>query len=127
MRLKFITIDNVIALHRHAIERYGGLDGIRDMALLQSAVTRLVNISNYNESSDIYDLAAALTSGIAQNHPFNDGNKRAGLLAGLLILERNGKIIGKLHIKKWYTVMIGLATHRISEQQFAEWLRKNFE
>ncbi|MDR0693436.1 MAG: type II toxin-antitoxin system death-on-curing family toxin [Puniceicoccales bacterium] len=51
-------------------------------------VTRPINISNYGESSNIYDWAAALTSGIIQNHPFNDGNKRAGLLAGLLILER---------------------------------------
>jgi death-on-curing protein len=75
----------------------------------------------------MYDLAAALTSGIIQNHPFNDGNKRAGLLAGLLTLERNGKIIGKLYVEKWYAIMIGLATHRVSEQQFAEWLRKNFE
>jgi death-on-curing protein len=127
MDLKFINIDDVIVLHRHAVARYGGLGGIRDMVLLQSAVARQISISNYDESSDIYDLAAALTFGIIQNHPFNDGNKRAGLLAGLLILERNGKMIGKLHIKKWYTVMIGLATHRISEQQFAGWLRKHFE
>jgi death-on-curing protein len=127
MELKFVNIDDVIVLHRHAIERYGGLGGIRDMALLQSAVTRPINISNYDESSDIYDLAAALTSGIIQNHPFSDGNKRTGLLAGLLILKRNGKIIGKLSIKEWYTIVVGLATHRISEQQFAGWLRKNFE
>ncbi|MDR2628828.1 MAG: type II toxin-antitoxin system death-on-curing family toxin [Puniceicoccales bacterium] len=127
MGLKFVSIDDVIVLHRHAIEHYGGLDGIRDMAPLQSAVTRPISISNYDESSDIYNLAAALTSGIIQNHPFNDGNKRAGLLAGLLILERNGKIIGKLHVEKWYTIVVGLATHKISEQQFAGWLRKNFE
>jgi death-on-curing protein len=127
MGLKFINVDDVIVLHRYAIGRYGGLGGIRDVALLQSAVTRPINISNYDESSGIYDLAAALTFGIIQNHPFNDGNKRAGLLAGLLILKRNGKIIRKLHVEKWYTIMVGLATHRISEQQFAEWLGKIFK
>jgi death-on-curing protein len=127
MGLKFVNIDNIIVLHRRAVERYGRLGGMRDMALLQSAVAKPINISNYDESADIYNLAAALTFSIIQNHPFNDGNKRTGLLVGLLILERNGKIIGKLHVEKWYTIMIGLATHRISEQQLAEWLRKNFK
>jgi hypothetical protein len=48
-------------------------------------------------------------------------------LAGLLILTRNGKIIRKLHVEKWYTIMVGLAAHRIGEQQFAEWPGKIFK
>jgi death-on-curing protein len=127
MGLKFVNVGEVIVLHRCAVECYGGLDGIRDMTSLQSAVNRPLNIHNYDESSDVYDLAAALTAGIIQNHPFNDGNKRTGLLAGLLILERNGKTIEKLQAEKWYAIVIGLASHRISEQQFAGWLRKIFD
>ncbi|MDR1891069.1 MAG: type II toxin-antitoxin system death-on-curing family toxin [Puniceicoccales bacterium] len=126
--IKFVNVGDVIAMHRRTMEYYGGLDGMRDMASLQSAVNRPVNIHNYNNKlSDIYDLAAALSFGIMQNHPFNDGNKRSGLLAGLLILERNGKTIGKLQTEQWYAIVIGLATHKVSEQQFAGWLRKIFE
>jgi death-on-curing protein len=125
--IKFVDYDDVIALHVCAMDRYGGAGGIRDGALLRSAVSRPVNVHNYDEFADIYDLTAVLTAGIIQNHPFNDGNKRTGLLAGLLFLEYNGKTIGKLQTAEWYTVIVGLAIHKITERQFAGWLRKIFK
>jgi death-on-curing protein len=80
-----------------------------------------------DSSADIYDLAAALICGIIQNHPFNDGNKRTGLLSGFLLLRLNGIIVNKLPVAEWYAMTLKLATHEISEQQFADFLRNFHE
>jgi death-on-curing protein len=82
---------------------------------------------NYDESADIYDLATALICGIIQNHPFNDGNKRTGLVSGFLVLKRNGIALNKLPVVEWYAATMKLATHEISEQQFANFLRNFHE
>jgi death-on-curing protein len=63
---------------------------VRDQALLESAIDRSRNVAAYGESPTLFELAAALCLGIIRNHPFVDGNKRAGILSAVAFLDLNG-------------------------------------
>jgi len=86
----FLDLDHVMRLHRSLIEHYGGLDGTRDMGLLQSAIA-MPQASYGGEllHSDIFEMAAAYLYHIVQNHPFLDGNKRTGAAAAIVFLAMN--------------------------------------
>jgi len=87
----FLGVDEVIEIHRDQLERYGGQPGILDMELLQSAVA--MPAAGFGEDylhSDIFEMAAAYLFHIVRNHPFVDGNKRTGAVAGLVFLMMNG-------------------------------------
>lgn len=77
-------------LHDRMLALHGGATGVRDTALLESALARPQQIYAYGDAPDILDLAAAYTAGIVGNHPFVDGNKRTGFVVGILFLELNG-------------------------------------
>ena len=80
----------VQVMHRMVIAAHGGLAGLRDGALLESAVSRPRNRWLY-EQAPLADLAASLAFGLARNHAFIDGNKRVAFLAMVVFLERNGR------------------------------------
>jgi death on curing protein len=84
----WIEDDLVLAIHDRLLVEHGGAGGLRDESLLQSALARPLNHVAY-ASSDIIELAAKYTTGIVQNHPFIDGNKRTGFVIGVLFLELN--------------------------------------
>lgn len=86
MNLKFISLDEVLWLHERGIERGGGLHGVKDWGLLESALASPQN--SYYEST--IEVAAALLISIVLNHPFHDGNKRAAYRVTDLFLDRNG-------------------------------------
>lgn len=93
-KIQFITLAEVIAIHENQVGLYGGEQGIRDITLLTSALA--LPESTYNQDylhTDLFEMAAAYTFHICQNHPFIDGNKRTALVTGLLFLEFNGIII----------------------------------
>ena len=79
----------VLAMHGRLLAEHGGASGIRDSATLDSALARPQHLLAYGDP-DIYDLAAAYTSGIVRNHPFVDGNKRVGHAALEVFLVLNG-------------------------------------
>lgn len=81
---------DAIALHDRLLALHGGGVGLRDGALLKSALARPQQHFAYAESPNIVDMAAAYTGGILRNHPFVDGNKRTGFVVGILFLELNG-------------------------------------
>jgi death-on-curing protein len=81
---------DALALHDRLLVLYGGAAGLRDNALLESALARARNIYSYAGSPDVIAIAAAYTAGIVGNHPFIDGNKRTGFVVGVLFLELNG-------------------------------------
>jgi death-on-curing protein len=81
---------DALALHDRLLALHGGAAGLRDDALLKSALARPRQHFAYAESPDIIDLAALYTAGIVRNHPFVDGNKRTGFVVGILFLELNG-------------------------------------
>ena len=86
----FLDIDHAVRLHRSLIETYGGTDGIRDAGLLHSAIaTPQAAFGGNYLHGDLFEMAAAYLYHIVQNHPFLDGNKRAGAAAAIVFLELN--------------------------------------
>ncbi len=90
----FLSLDDIIEIHKDQIERYGGSLGIRDIGLLQSAaaVPSATFQGDYLHQG-IFLMAAAYLFHITQNHPFVDGNKRTGAVAALVFLEINGIVV----------------------------------
>lgn len=113
----------VYAIHDEQIAEHGGLSGIRDIALLQSALARPRHLCAYG-NVDIADLAANYGYGIARNYPFNDGNKRAALVVTELFLMLNGYSLVADDLSCVLT-MLDLAVGKLSEDQFAAWIRNN--
>lgn len=90
MPTDFLGIDDVLAIHRDQIERYGGEMGVRDVGLLESAVAMpSASFGGQALHSDIFKMAAAYMFHIVQNHPFLDGNKRTGAVAAIVFLALN--------------------------------------
>ena len=114
----------VLAVHNKLVADVGGGTGIRDGGLLNSALARPINIRNYDDQANIYQLAAAYTGGIVQNHPFVDGNKRTGFMAAFMFLGRND--LRLVADEASATVMtLALASSEIEEEEFANWLQQN--
>ena len=110
----------VIAIHRRQLAEHGGIDGIRDRGLLESALFRPKNQYAYGNPS-IFDLAAAYGYGIAKNHPFIDGNKRTSYVVMRTFLKLNGFDIQASTVEK-YEVWIRLADSQIDEIDLAKWI-----
>jgi death-on-curing protein len=87
----FLTLDEVLAAHADLIERYGGVPGLRDLALLSSSLgaVRATFDGEYLHPS-LFEMAGAYLFHVARNHPFVDGNKRTALMTALLFLWLNG-------------------------------------
>jgi len=103
---------------------FGGARGLRDEGLLDSALSRPVNLLLYEPGSDRASLAAAYGYGIAKNHAFVDGNKRAAFLGIGLFLSINGT---RLHVDQVDAIntILALAAGSLSEAALAVWLRKH--
>jgi len=120
---KWLLDAAVLIAHEITLANHGGAEGIRDPHLLESALARPKNLFAYGKT-DLCELAAAYTFGIAKNHPFFDGNKRTGFLAGAVFLELNGKRL--LASEPDATrIILGVASDIVNEQQLADWYREN--
>lgn len=114
----------VHAIHERQLAEHGGSGGVRDEGLLESALARAQQLHAYGEPPpDLADLAAALAHGIARNHPFTDGNKRTAHVAYRTFLGLNGAELVATDEEKYLT-MLGLAEGKLSEREFAAWLRQ---
>jgi death on curing protein len=122
---EFLEPDVVLFLHDQALREYGGMQGVKDEGLLQSALGRPVNKLAYAEPGtlDLFDLAASYAYGIASNHAFNDGNKRTAWSCCVLFLKVNGiqVAVGAAEI---VDRMLLLVQGHLDETGFAEWLRR---
>jgi len=112
--------DIVLAIHDAQLAEHGGIVGIRDAHLLDSALARPQQLFAY-ASTDIPTLAAAYAFGIARNHPFLDGNKRTAFVLALLFLHLNGWQFKAAPAESVMT-MLRLAEGTIAEHDFAAWL-----
>jgi len=112
-----------LAFHEEMLARFGGLAGIRDRGLLESALNRPKHLYAYGHP-DLFELAASYAAGIIKNHPFLDGNKRAGFMAAALFLEVNDC---EFTAPEEEVVLrtVALAAGRIRPRQYAAWLRKS--
>jgi death-on-curing protein len=113
----------VLAIHDRQLAEHGGSAGVRDEGLLESALARPQQLHAYgNPTPDLADLAAALAYGLARNHPFVDGNKRTAHVAYRTFLALNGGDLEATDEEK-YVAMLALAEGKLSEHDFAAWLR----
>lgn len=113
----------VLALHERLLAEHGGAPGVRDAGLLDSALARPRQMFIYSDS-DLAALAAAYVAGIVLNHPFVDGNKRTGFMAGYVFLARNSLQLTVAEAEATQTVL-ALAAGELNEEAFAAWLRSN--
>ncbi|MBP6753446.1 MAG: type II toxin-antitoxin system death-on-curing family toxin [Alicycliphilus sp.] len=121
MSWRWISKQALLLLHAESLAEHGGGQGLRDEGLLDSALTRPQNLAAYG-NPDHAALAASYGLGLAKNHAFVDGNKRAALLATGLFLYLNG---WRLTASQADTTlaMLSLAAGELSEDAFAAWLR----
>lgn len=123
MSWRWITRQALELLHEESLSLHGGASGLRDEGLLESALARPLNLSAYGEP-DLAALAAAYGVGLAKNHAFVDGNKRAAFLAVGLFLGLNGYRLVATQAEATLT-MLGVAAGEIDEEAFSAWIREH--
>jgi death on curing protein len=121
---KWLTYEQVIAIHSRQLRRFGGAAGLRDDGLLRSAIDRPVNKWHY-EQSELPDLAAAYAFGLAKNHAFVDGNKRIAFMSMMTFLRKNGVRFAPEPAHATSMIM-SLAAGEVSEESLARWIRNNW-
>jgi death-on-curing protein len=121
---EWLTAADVIGLHEEAVAEYGGLGGLRDRPLLESAVARPQQLASYGSDPSIFEFAATYCVGIAKNDPFVDGNKRAAYQAAVVFLELNGYLATPPQMEI-VEMMLQVAKGKVAETEVAEWLSHN--
>lgn len=119
----WLTREVVLATQGELLDRFGGLEGIRDETLLESALHRPQHLFNYGEPS-LVELAASYATGIVKNHPFLDGNKRIGFMAAYIFLGANG-LDFQAPEEEVVERTLALAASAITESEYAKWLKKS--
>lgn len=120
-RWRWIDRRALLLLHDESLGEHGGAPGIRDEGLLDSALARPLNPLAYG-TADAAALAAAYGIGLAKNHAFIDGNKRAAFLAVGLFLALNGHRLETSQADATLT-MLDVAAGKLDEEAFADWIR----
>ena len=119
----WLTREECLALHDMMLSQYGGIAGVRDEHLLESALARPRQLLAYGKPS-MAEMAAAYAAGIVKNHPFLDGNKRTGFMLGAGFLERNGH---EVHATEADAALrtLALAAGKMTETAYSAWLVAN--
>ena len=119
----WVNRDVVLALHEVSLARFGGMAGIRDQGLLESALMRPQMLAHCEPATGPYQLAAAYAFGILRNHPFLDGNKRTAFLTAYVFLRDNGlRFAAEQTEIVLYMVAAGAGS--LSEERLAAWFEK---
>lgn len=110
------------AIHSDQLREHGGLPGVRDENVLESALARPQQKWHYGEKTDIPGLAAAYAFGLVRNHPYRDGNKRIGFLAMATFLGINAYTF-EAPDAEVVTTFLALAAGQVSEDELGSWIR----
>jgi death-on-curing protein len=121
---KWLTRMVVDAIHNDQLREHGGLPGVRDENVLESALARPQQKWQYSDRTDVPMLAAAYAFGLVQNHPYRDGNKRIGFLAMVTFLGVNGHDFSATEAEV-VTNILALADGSASEEALADWIRQH--
>ncbi|MDQ7249867.1 type II toxin-antitoxin system death-on-curing family toxin [Dongia sedimenti] len=121
MTWRWIRLGEATAIHAEQIAEHGGLAGVRDQGLFESAMARAENLAAYGEP-DACDLAAAYAYGLARNHPFADGNKRTAFVVSATFLILNGRDLTATEVEVVET-FLKLAAGALTEPELADWFR----
>ncbi len=121
---KWLTYEQIVAIHSRQLRRFGGAAGLRDEGLLRSAIERPINKWHY-EQAQMPELAAAYAFGLAKNHAFVDGNKRMAFMSMMTFLRTNRVSFAPepAHATK---IILSLAAGEVSEESLARWIRDNW-
>lgn len=116
-KIDFLTLAEIIDIHHNQIELYGGKHGIRDITLLSSAIAMPeATFDGVYLHGNLFEMAAAYSFHICQNHPFIDGNKRIGLVSALIFLEFNDiEILDEKDIL--YETIMNLAEGKLTKKE----------
>ena len=123
MTWRWLSKASVLAIHYAQLAEHGGSSGVRDDNLLESALSRPYQLASYGNAS-VADLAAAYAYGIAQNHPFVDGNKRAGFVVATTFLLLNGYDLTAAE-REVVTTFLLLASGELAEEALSGWFGRN--
>lgn len=121
---RWLTLAEVVAAHERQLSRFGGPAGIRDQGALESALGRPQNKWTYGET-DLAVLAAAYAYGIARNHAFVDGNKRAAFVSLVLFLRLDG-VAFRPDKAQALVIIQDLAAGKVEEEGLTRWIRDNW-
>lgn len=121
---RWISKKALLMLHEESLAMFGGASGLRDEGLLDSALARPQNTHAYNPDSTLADLAASYGFGLAKNHAFLDGNKRAAFLSIGMFLSSNGHKLVADQVEAIQT-MLAVAAGELDERGLAAWIQKN--
>ncbi len=113
----------VLLLHEQSLARFGGSSGVRDEGLLDSALGKPRNLFAYGKPH-LGELAASYAFGLVKNHPFIDGNKRAGFVVAVVFLELNGHQFQATEADAAMRTL-ALAAGEMTEASYAQWLKAN--
>ena len=118
-----LTTADVQEIHTHVIEAFGGLNGVRDHGLLESAISApQATAFGASPFADLIEVAAAYLFYLCRNHPFHDGNKRVAMAASIVFLRLNG-IEPSPDSTAWETLMLDVASSKLDRLQTTERLR----
>ena len=122
--IRYLTVGEILALHRQVAQRTGGAEGIRDLGALQSAVAQpRAAFSGQELYPSISEKAATLGFSLIMNHPFIDGNKRVGHAAMEVFLYLNGYEIDAT-VDEQEAIVLSLSAGELKRTQFLEWVRR---
>jgi death-on-curing protein len=121
---KWLSRMVVDAIHHDQLREHGGLPGVRDENVLESALARPQQKWQYSDRADVPALAAAYAFGLVQNHPYRDGNKRIGFLAMVTFLGVNGHDFSATEAEV-VAEILALADGSVSEEALADWIRQH--
>lgn len=121
MTWRWIRLGEATAIHAEQIAEHGGLEGLRDQGLFESAMARPENLAAYGKP-DVCDPAAGYAFGLARNHPFADGNKRTAFVVSATFLILNGHDLAATEVEVVET-FLKLAAGELPEAELADWFR----
>jgi death-on-curing protein len=122
----FLELDEVLEIHRDQIARYGGSQGVRDMALLQSALAMpQAGSGGQYFHADLFEMAAAYVFHIANNHPFVDGNKRVAAMAAFTFLKLNGLTIKASSQAAFHDMVLAVASGTATKATAIDFFRRH--
>ena len=120
---QWVLRETVLALQERLLAEFGGLGGLRDEGLFDSALARPQQLFTYGKPS-LFDLAAAYAFGLVRNHPFLDGNKRIAFTTAVVFLELNGCRFTASEVDATVKTL-ALAARDLDEAGYAAWLKEN--
>lgn len=125
MEIVFLEKEDLLQIHRHQIDRYGGSHGLRSGELLESAMAMpMATFGSRYLHKDLFEMAAASLYHHVENHPFLDGNKRVGAAAADVFLQLNGYEL-RAPSDAFYETVMAVAQGRLKKPELAVWIREN--